>query len=122
MARSWESVRQKISLTQELLQEVGLSLEAIIGGYPDSEFLSRLLGLKSEWTEEDDATLIEKTRGTRHHRNHRSERLYVADLVLGWIVEDAVISLLNYHGYQCKRVGSDASRELKRGSPNISGA
>ncbi|CUU38146.1 hypothetical protein DCOP10_123177 [Armatimonadetes bacterium DC] len=31
MARSWESVRQKISLTQGLLQEVGLSLEAIIG-------------------------------------------------------------------------------------------
>ncbi len=115
MARSWESIHRKISLTQELLQEVGLSLEAILEGYPDSEFLFRPLGLKSEWTEEDNTALLEKTIGTRHHRNHRNERLYVADLVLGWIVEDTVIYLLNRHGYSCKAVGSDASRELKKG-------
>ncbi len=115
MARTWMDVERNIQLMNALLAEVNTSIEQIIRTYPNSDFLLRLLGLRDSWTERDREALEEQIRGTRHHRNHRDSRTYIADLILGWVMQDAVILQLRNAGYQCEPAGTDVSRQLLPG-------
>jgi hypothetical protein len=83
LAREWEDVKRNISLLNELLREIGTSVEQIVQGYPEGDLYLRLLGLKEEWTEQDSKFVEKLVRGTRHHRNHRDVRIYIGDLLLG---------------------------------------
>ena len=112
MARVWADVERNIRLLNELLSEIGMSVEQIVQGYPESDLYLRLLGLRGEWTEQDSRTLEERVKGTRHHRNHRDVRTYIGDLLLGWVVQDAVTTLLQKAGYECRPTGADAARQL----------
>ena len=115
MARAWQDVERNIRWMNDLLATVGTSVEQVVRAYPDSEFLLRLLGLGNEWSESDREALEERIRGTRHHRNHRDSRTYVADLVLGWVMQDVVIQRLRAAGYACEPTGADAERRLLLG-------
>lgn len=111
----WDDILQKIKLLNNLLQEFGLSVVEIVKRYQEPDFYLKILGF-DEWTDKDLEELVHKTHGTRHHRNHRDERTYVANLLLGWIVQDFVEILLTQKGYQCYKTGSDANRQLLRGT------
>lgn len=115
LAREWEDVKRNISLLNELLREIGTSVEQIVQGYPEGDLYLRLLGLKEEWTEQDSKFVEKLVRGTRHHRNHRDVRTYIGDLLLGWVVQDAVTMLLRKAGYECLPAGADAARQLLTG-------
>jgi hypothetical protein len=115
MARAWQDVERNIRWMNDLLATVGTSVEQVVRAYPDSEFLLRLLGLGNGWSESDREALEERIRGTRHHRNHRDSRTYVADLVLGWVMQDVVIQRLRAAGYACEPTGADAERRLLLG-------
>jgi hypothetical protein len=115
LAREWEDVKRNISLLNELLREIGTSVEQIVQGYPEGDLYLRLLGLKEEWMEQDSKFVEELVRGTRHHRNHRDVRIYIGDLLLGWVVQDAVTMLLRKAGYECLPAGADAARQLLTG-------
>jgi hypothetical protein len=115
MARAWQDVERNIRLMNDLLATVGTSVEQVVRAYPDSEFLLRLLGLGNGWSESDREALEERIRGTRHHRNHRDSQTYVADLVLGWVMQDVVIQRLRAAGYACEPTGADAERRLLLG-------
>ncbi len=112
MARVWADVERNIRLLNELLSEIGMSVEQIVRGYPDGDLYLRLLGLKGEWTEQDSKVLEERVKGTRHHRNHRDVRTYIGDLLLGWVMQDTVTVLLRKAGYECHPAGADAARQL----------
>ncbi len=90
MARTWDEIKRNICLLNELLAEVNMDLKQVVQHYRDSDFYLRVLELEGAWTEEDAQRLQEMARGTRHHRNHRDVRTYVADLLLGWVVQDVV--------------------------------
>jgi hypothetical protein len=115
MARVWADVERNMQLLNTLLAEVNMSIEQVISAYPDSDFLFRLLGLSDSWTDSDREALEERISGTRRHRNHRDPRTYVADLILGWVMQDAVIQLLRNVGYSCEPAGADAERRLLPG-------
>lgn len=115
MARTWSDVERNIRLLDHLLAEVGRSLKRVIEHYPEGDFYLRLLGLEGSWTEDDTARLEEITKGTRHHRDHRDVRTYVADLLLGWVVQDVVTDLLREAGYDCHAAGANSSRQLLMG-------
>ncbi len=115
MARTWVDVERNIQLMNALLAEVNTSIEQMISTYPNSDFLLRLLGLRDSWTDSDREALEERIRGTRHHRNHRDSRTYIADLVLGWVMQDTVILQLRNAGYNCEPAGADVSRQLLPG-------
>jgi hypothetical protein len=115
VARVWADVERNISLLNELLREIGTSVEQIVQGYPEGDLYLRLLGLKEKWTEQDSKFVEELVRGTRHHRNHRDVRIYIGDLLLGWVVQDAVTMLLRKAGYECLPAGADAARQLLTG-------
>jgi len=115
LARIWADVERNFRLLNELLGEIGMSIEQIMQGYPESDLYLRLLGLRGEWTEQDSRTLEERVKGTRHHRNHRDVRTYIGDLLLGWVVQDAVTILLRKAGYECHPAGADAARQLLTG-------
>lgn len=110
----WSDISRKIELLDNLLQRFERSIRQIVEQYPDSDLYLKILGL-NEWTSEDFESLIRKIHGTRHHRNHRDERTYVANLLLGWIVQDFVETLLTQKGYKCRKTGGDAQRELLQG-------
>lgn len=116
MARNWEWLQKKIEWLDNLLAEVGLNVTSIVQGYPEGDLDLRLLGLRGEWTDEDGAALSKLISGTRHHRNARDERTYVGELLLGWVVQDAVAFLLNKTGIKCEATGADAERRLLTGS------
>lgn len=115
MARTWSEIERNIRLLKELLAEVGTDLRQVILRYPDGNFYLRLLGLEGSWTETDAARLEELTKGTRHHRDQRDIRTYVADLILGWVVEDVVTELLLKAGYDCRLAGANSERKLLTG-------
>jgi hypothetical protein len=115
MARTWDEIKRNIGLLNELLEEVGTDLKRIIQRYHDSDFYLRLLELEGVWTEEDASRLQEMTKGTRHHRNHRDVRTYVADLLLGWVVQDVVTELLSRSGCKCYPAGANSGRQLLTG-------
>ncbi|MFA4028869.1 MAG: hypothetical protein GDYSWBUE_001251, partial [Candidatus Fervidibacterota bacterium] len=52
---------------------------------------------------------------TRHHRDQRDVRTYVADLLLGWVVQDVVTELLLKAGYDCHSAGANSNRQLLTG-------
>ena len=115
LARVWADVERNIRLLNGLLSEIGMSVEQIVQGYPEGDLYLRLLGLKGEWTEQDSKIVEERVRGTRHHRNHRDVRTYIGDLLLGWVVQDAITVLLRKAGYECHPTGVDATRQLLTG-------
>lgn len=115
MARTWDEIKRNIRLLDELLAEVGTDLKRVIQHYHDSDFYLRLLELEGAWTEKDELRLQEMTKGTRHHRDHRDVRTYVADLLLGWVVQDVVTELLLKAGYKCCPSGANSSRQLLTG-------
>jgi hypothetical protein len=112
MARAWQDVERNIRWMNDLLATVGTSVEQVVRAYPDSEFLLRLLGLGNGWSESDRKTLESRIAGTHHHRDSRDNRVYAASIVLGWVMEDIVVQLLQSAGYTCERTGADAKREL----------
>lgn len=111
----WDDILQKIKLLNDLLQRFDLSVVEIVRRYQEPDFYLKILGF-DEWTDKDLEDLVHKIHGTRHHRNHRDERTYVANLLLGWIVQDFVEILLSYKCYQCHKIGSDTNRQLLRGA------
>jgi hypothetical protein len=115
LAREWEDVERNIRLLDELLNEVGISVEQIVQSYPEGDLYLRLLGLKGAWAEQDSKAIEERVKGTRHHRNHRDVRTYIGDLLLGWVMQDAVTMLLQKAGYECHATGADATRQLLTG-------
>jgi hypothetical protein len=115
LAREWEDVERNIRLLDELLNEVGMSVEQIVQSYPEGDLYLRLLGLKGAWAEHDSKAIEERVKGTRHHRNHRDVRTYIGDLLLGWVMQDAVTMLLQKAGYECHPTGADATRQLLTG-------
>ena len=115
MARVWADVERNIRLLDELLNEVGMSVEQIVQSYPEGDLYLRLLGLKGEWAEQDSKAIEERVKGTRHHRNHRDVRTYIGDLLLGWVMQDAVTVLLRKAGYECHPAGANATRQLLTG-------
>lgn len=115
MARVWADIERNIKLLDELLAEVDMSIRQVVSCYPEGEFYLRLLGLEGEWTEDDVVILEKRIRGTRHHRNHRDARTYIGDLLLGWVIQDAVTVLLQKAGYECRPAGANVSRELLSG-------
>lgn len=115
MARIWDEIQRNIQLLNELLSEVNTNLKQVFRHYPNSDFYLRLLGLEGEWTDEDTLRLQEMTKGTRHHRDQRDVRNYVADLLLGWVVQDVVTELLLKAGYDCHSAGANSNRQLLTG-------
>jgi hypothetical protein len=115
LAREWKDVKRNICLLDELLNEVGMSVEQIVQSYPEGDLYLRLLGLKGAWAEQDSKAIEERVKGTRHHRNHRDVRTYIGDLLLGWVMQDAVTMLLQKAGYECHATGADATRQLLTG-------
>jgi hypothetical protein len=111
----WADVERNIRLLDELLNEVGMSVEQIVQSYPEGDLYLRLLGLKGSWTAQDSKAIEEQVKGTRHHRNHRDVRTYISDLLLGWVMQDAVTVLLRKAGYECHPAGADATRQLLTG-------
>jgi hypothetical protein len=90
-------------------------VEQIVQSYPEGDLYLRLLGLKGAWAEQDSKAIEERVKGTRHHRNHRDVRTYIGDLLLGWVMQDAVTVLLRKAGYECHPAGADATRQLLTG-------
>ena len=53
--------------------------------------------------------------GTKHHQDFRNQRQYAFNLILNWLVEDLVYTLLKNTGSNIKRIGSDSKRNILQG-------
>lgn len=109
-------MEEKVELVRRLLEQHNLTFQAIMSDYPFQEFYLKLLGIKPGWTYEDEVKLEQMTKGTRHHRNWRTLREYASELILGWILQDLTREILRRKGFEVHRTGTDASRELLKGS------
>jgi hypothetical protein len=67
-------------------------------------------------TVEDQKYLNEKLGGLRHLKDRRSAAEYACDLILGWVVEDGILKILEDEiGFKCVLSSADKNREfLKR--------
>ena len=60
-----------------------------------------------------DEEYIESVLGyARHRRDKRSSLEYACDLMVGWIIEDCVVDILNEMGYNTSLNGADRNRKL----------
>lgn len=64
--------------------------------------------------------LKEKLGNMNRFRDQRTAEEYACDLLLGWVVEDSIIRLINLLGYECKVISDDKKREfLKRPTSKV---
>lgn len=71
--------------------------------------------LNDEMTEADHNELQEKLGAMKHLRDGRTPGEYAVDLIMGWIIEDAILLIFESFGYEIILSSADRTREfLKR--------
>ena len=78
--------------------------------------------LNDELTIEEHNYLFKKLGSLTHLKNKRTVEEYACDLVLGWVVEDVVLEILNRSGLRCYLSSADRKREFltkPRATPDI---
>ncbi len=110
----------KAKAVESMIAEMGANWESILGRYKGQTFSNGLdkqevfsSVLKADNSKGVVIALNEKlTEGFGHMRGSRTGFEYGADLVLGWIVEDALDEALTRMKIEHKLDGADASRDF----------
>ena len=112
--------RTKASEVVAFMEDIGVSLEELLFQYEGKYFVDgqgkasifrAVLGaqLNSEQLQYLDDRCGEQY---RHFRDSRSGAEYAADLIISWVQEDALLSVLQLTGIVVELDGSDRNREL----------
>ena len=109
-----EKYKSKIKLTREFIfKKMNMDLRKFLALKNWDEDLSLCMDIlddKVTFTEEE---YIESMLGYAEHRkDKRSSLEYACDLMLGWIIEDCVVDILNEAGYNTSLNGADRNRKL----------
>lgn len=85
----------------------------LYGSTDKGEFFVRMLSDKI--TQKDYDFLQEKLGALSHLRDSRTSAEYATDLIMGWVIEDAILKLFEQFGYEIVLSSADKNREfLKR--------
>ena len=104
----------KENLNQELVQFINKE-------YKNNELKDIFVRIiKNDFDQKTINFLKEKLGDMNRFRDQRTAEEYACDLLLGWIVEDSIIKLINILGYKCSIVSDDKKREfLKRPTTKV---
>ncbi len=117
-----EKYRTKARNLQNCITHLALEEDDLLHKYSDDFFLDGVAKvqifreiLKGEPTSDTIEYLDKRcTEGFGHLRGDRSGAEYGADLILGWIQEDALLSTFERRGLVVELIGEDRNREFLR--------
>ncbi len=105
----------KFNLVKELFEKNKLDIGDVLDSYPNTDLYKKILGVKGSWEKTAASMLSEQLVGTKHHQDFRNQRQYAFNLILNWLVEDLVYTLLKNTGNNIKKIGSDSKRNILQG-------
>jgi len=105
----------KFNLVEKLYEKNKLEIGEVLDSYPNTDLYKEILGIKGSWEKTAANMLSELLVGTKHHQDFRNQRQYAFNLILNWLVEDLVYTLLKNTGINIKRIGSDSKRNILQG-------
>jgi hypothetical protein len=105
----------KFNLVEKLYEKNKLEIGEVLDSYPNTDLYKEILGVKGSWEKTAANMLSELLVGTKHHQDFRNQRQYAFNLILNWLVEDLVYTLLKNTGIKIKRIGSDSKRNILQG-------
>jgi hypothetical protein len=114
-----EEYQEKAIQCLESIELLGSDRDAILDSYSDHYFndskLEKSLALGevlSGRVSEPVAAYLNTKCDLTHHRDRRTAVEYAVDLVLGWIIEDALLDCLRRRGVVSSLAGQDRNREF----------
>jgi len=105
----------KFNLVEKLYEKNKLEIGEVLDLYPNTDLYKQILGVNGKWEKTAANMLSELLVGTKHHQDFRNQRQYAFNLILNWLVEDLVYTLLKNTGSNIKRIGSDSKRNILQG-------
>lgn len=115
-----ENYRSKIEACKSAVEQLGADLQEILDKYdgqtfPNSqqskgEMFSNVL-LRASLSD-DEHDFLEQHCNLAHHKDNRTPQEYGADLIMGWVVEDAVLAAIEQKGHFPILSGHDRYREF----------
>lgn len=106
---------KKLELVKNLYQSFSIDIDKVLDSYYESSFYSKIISDSYLWTEKDNLKLKDLLLGTNHHQDFRNIRQYAFSLLLNWLVEDLVYSILVKEKFDIIKAGSDKERKLLTG-------
>lgn len=105
----------KLDLVIDLLNDNDINIHKLISEYQDAPLVSKLLGLDTTITQQDLNDLEEKLAGNEHHKDFRDTVSFARNLIVNWLIEDAIVIIAERNGLEVNHTGKDGKRELLQG-------
>lgn len=109
----------KIEACCLMIKYLGISVNEILFFYKGQNFRDSKVQKEKVFTEilnsnisDFNLSFLNKRCDLIHHRDKRQSFEYGVDLVLGWMIEDAILHLLKKNGRRCMLNGEDRYREF----------
>ena len=109
-----EKYKSKVKLAKDFVFK-NLSMDITQSFIIDKwdEDVSLCLNILNDEVTFDNEKYIESVLGhARHRRDQRSSLEYACDLMVGWLLEDSIVKILNDMGYNTSLNGADKHRKL----------
>ena len=106
---------EKLDLVIDLLNDNEINIHKLISKYQDAPLVSKLLGLDTTITQQDLNELEQKLAGNEHHKDFRDTVSFARNLVVNWLIEDAIVILAERNDLKVNHTGKDGKRELLQG-------
>ena len=109
-----EKYQSKVKLAREFIfKNMNMDLKKFLALKNWDEDISLCMDIFDDSVTLKDEEYIESVLGYAYHRrDKRSSLEYACDLMVGWIIEDCVVDILNDLGYDTSLNGADRNRKL----------
>lgn len=109
-----DKYKNKIEIVEDFLaSNVNISISDFIKRTYDKQKSILFLDLVKDSLSVDETNYLRSKLGKSGHlRDQRSCEEYALDLVLGWIMEDAILKILDKLGFPCSLASEDRNREF----------
>lgn len=109
-----EKYKSKVKLTKEFVfANLDMVLEDFLNTKNWEEDVSLCMDIFDDCIMIEEEEYLDSVLGYAHHRrDKRSSMEYACDLMLGWVLEDCLVEILNELGYKTSLNGADKNRKF----------
>lgn len=106
--------KTKVNFAKEFISSnLDMSIEELITKKEWDEDISLCMHIfNDEITNEDEEYVKSLLETAYHRRDNRSSLEYACDLMIGWVLEDCIVELLNMEGYETILNSADRDRKI----------
>ena len=109
-----EKYQSKVKLAKNfVLSNLNMGTKSLLEIKSWDEDISLCMDILDDAVTIEDEKYIESILGNAHHRRDKRTSLeYACDLIVGWIIEDCTVEILNNLGYDTSLNGADKHRKI----------